>query len=147
MFQTLQLWPMSPSCFLFGSDLLISEYPEIELHVSSFSGKLFITPNSIDPSGLWTKNKTGHQEFVTICLSTYLFILLLQLKMLWMLLAFYQLGKRHDLVKHIRLMQFYRHSPLQPPFAFSNDRSLARHFQYPDTTLIEVNAVLVKCSA
>lgn len=65
-FQTRQLWPVSPLCFLFGSDLLTSEYPEIEPRVSSFSGKLFMTLNSIVPSGLWTKNKTGHQEFVKI---------------------------------------------------------------------------------
>lgn len=69
----------SGQCLLHASSLalwlLTSEYPEIELHVSSFSGKLFMTPNSIDPSGLWTKNKTGHQEFVTIYLFTYIFIL------------------------------------------------------------------------
>ena len=51
---------------LVGSDLLTSEYPEIELHVSLFSGKLFMNPKSIVPSGCGLKIKKGHQEFIKL---------------------------------------------------------------------------------
>lgn len=70
-----------------------------------------------------------------------------------MLLALYQLEKCHDLVKGVRLTLSHPHSHSAASFAFSNCcftmsmHNLARHCQFPDTTLTSVRAVLGKCLA
>ena len=59
---------------LVGSDLLTSEYPEIELHVSLFSGKLFMNPKSIVPSGCGLKIKKAIRNSLN-CLLLFFFFL------------------------------------------------------------------------